>query len=89
MKVEETYSPDGKTLNGYLFECPGCGFAHVFDHRWQFNQDFESPTFSPSLLVRGHDGSVCHSYVRSGKIQFLGDCTHEKAGQTLELNDID
>jgi hypothetical protein len=31
---------------------------------------------------------VCHSYVTDGKIQFLGDCTHPLAGQTVELPDI-
>lgn len=30
---------------------------------------------------------ICHSFVTDGKIQFLGDCTHEKAGQTLEIPD--
>ena len=29
----------------------------------------------------------CHSYVTDGKIQFLGDCTHELVGQTVELPD--
>lgn len=28
---------------------------------------------------------VCHSYVRDGQIQFLGDCTHKLAGQTVPL----
>ena len=28
---------------------------------------------------------VCHSYVRDGQIQFLGDCTHALAGQTVPL----
>jgi hypothetical protein len=28
---------------------------------------------------------VCHSFVTDGKIQFLGDCTHALAGQTVEL----
>jgi hypothetical protein len=31
----------------------------------------------------------CHSFVRDGKIQFLNDCTHDEAGQTLDLEDID
>jgi hypothetical protein len=31
---------------------------------------------------------VCHSFVRDGRIQFLGDCTHALAGQTVELPDI-
>jgi hypothetical protein len=31
--------------------------------------------------------SVCHSFVTDGKIQYLNDCTHELAGQTIELPD--
>ncbi len=31
---------------------------------------------------------VCHSYVVDGQIRFLGDCTHELKGQTVELPDI-
>lgn len=30
---------------------------------------------------------VCHSFVTNGLIQFLGDSTHELAGQTVELAD--
>lgn len=29
--------------------------------------------------------SVCHSFVRDGSIQFLTDCTHAMAGQTVPL----
>lgn len=28
---------------------------------------------------------VCHSFVNDGQIQFLGDCTHELANQTVPL----
>jgi hypothetical protein len=28
---------------------------------------------------------VCHSFVRDGQIQFLGDCTHRLVGQTVPL----
>lgn len=28
---------------------------------------------------------VCHSFVTDGKIQFLADCTHKLAGQTVPL----
>ena len=31
---------------------------------------------------------TCHSFVTDGKIQYLNDCTHEYAGQTIELEDI-
>lgn len=29
--------------------------------------------------------TVCHSFVTDGRIQFLGDCTHALAGQTVTL----
>lgn len=29
--------------------------------------------------------AVCHSFVKDGRIQFLGDCTHALAGQTAPL----
>jgi hypothetical protein len=50
----------------------------------------DRPTFSPSILVTWEWGErrgkkVCHSYVREGQIQFLGDCTHKLAGQTVPL----
>jgi hypothetical protein len=33
--------------------------------------------------------SICHSFIREGMIEFLGDCTHKLAGQTVELLDIE
>jgi hypothetical protein len=32
----------------------------------------------------GHE-MCCHSYVNNGRIQFLSDCTHPLAGQTVDL----
>lgn len=32
---------------------------------------------------------VCHSFVTDGRIQFLSDCTHALAGQTVELLDLE
>lgn len=29
----------------------------------------------------------CHSFVRAGRIEFLGDCTHALAGRTVPLPD--
>lgn len=29
----------------------------------------------------------CHSFVTDGRIQYLGDCTHALAGQTVDLPD--
>ncbi len=83
----------------YLFRCPGCKYDHrviVKSGRggpeWGFNHSMEYPTFSPSLLVREYDGDtvvrVCHSYITDGKIQFLGDCTHELKGKTVEMYEL-
>ena len=57
---------------------------------WSWNGNKLKPTFSPSILTRlrwGPEGKeICnHVFVRDGKIQYLGDCTHEYAGKTLEL----
>lgn len=35
----------------------------------------------------GFNCGCCHSFVTDGKIQFLGDCTHALAGQTVDLED--
>jgi hypothetical protein len=59
---------------------------------WDFNGDMERPTLSPSILSRREmDGKpyVCHSFVRDGNIEFLSDCTHEFAGQTIPLPDVE
>lgn len=31
----------------------------------------------------------CHSFVTDGQIRFLGDCTHELAGKTVDLPEIE
>ena len=35
--------------------------------------------------VEGSKDSVCHSFVTDGKIRFLDDCTHDMAGQIVDL----
>lgn len=39
--------------------------------------------------LKGAKDEVCHSFVREGKIQFLNDCTHKLAGQTVDLIEIE
>lgn len=81
------------TNNGfYLFHCPGCNRTHYVDKNiWQFNGDVDNPTVSPSILVNGYEKCInpteprCHSFIKDGKIQFLSDCSHSLAGQTVEL----
>lgn len=65
---------------------------------WGWNGDGDRPTFTPSVLVT-HEAKPgaseefkewrterrCHSFITDGRIQFLSDCTHELAGQTVDL----
>jgi hypothetical protein len=87
---------DHKSL---LFFCPGCKHAHGVNISpignqpvWEFNGNDEVPTIAPSILVKWDEGDdhkqcCCHSFVKDGEIQFLSDCTHTLAGQTVELPD--
>ena len=62
------------------------------DRKWQFNGDRNAPTLSPSVKS-GHDGPggddpwvhVCHHFLRGGRIEYCGDCTHGMGGQTAEM----
>jgi hypothetical protein len=53
--------------------------------RWGFNGNLDAPTFTPSLMVNQGHSSQCHSFLTDGKIQFLSDCNHALAGQTVDL----
>jgi len=77
----------------YLYNCPGCGYEHAFGLRseggnHEFNMDLNNPTVSPSLLQNFSPDKKCHSYIKNGKIEFLSDCWHKLAGQTVELPEI-
>lgn len=82
----------------YKFYCPACKECHWVavgprsvwgdSPRWSFNENFDSPTINPSLLVtyKMPEGEKrCHSFIREGKIQYLSDCTHEMAGKTVDI----
>lgn len=87
---------DGKLL----FHCPGCNRIHILNDpnykpRWGFNCDLEKPTIRPSILCEWEYGPaenrtkhVCHSFVTDGKIEFRNDCTHDLAGETVDLLDV-
>ncbi|WP_419877659.1 DUF6527 family protein [Brevibacillus centrosporus] len=68
-----------------VFFCPGCQQLHGLDVRWNFNGDFKQPTFRPSLHYVGR----CHSFITDGRIQFLPDCSHDLAGNTVDLPDVE
>ena len=81
--------------------CPACGFEHRFNvdlenHGkwnegspvWDFDGNYDSPTFSPSMLHYGNERlghPRCHSYLEAGVWRFLSDCEHEMAGQTVPM----
>lgn len=73
--------------NRVYFHCPGCDSVHGVDStRWTFNGDANRPTISPSILCTWQPRpDRCHSFVRDGRIEFLSDCTHALAGQTVDL----
>lgn len=73
-----------------LFYCKACKEYHAVNTKgWRFNGNYDKPTLSPSILVTWGDNRRCHSFIRDGKIQYLSDCTHELAGQILDLEDND
>jgi hypothetical protein len=83
------------------FHCPGCNDYHQITtgpNGWTWNGSEDAPTFTPSLLAEylARDDapddvkaalarSRCHSFVTDGRIQFLSDCGHALAGQTVDL----
>jgi hypothetical protein len=82
-----------------VFFCPGCkydhgvtvalppGVSHDEKHPlWTWNGNLEKPTAQPSLLVNQHQPSArCHLFIREGQLQFLPDCYHQLAGQTVDM----
>jgi Family of unknown function (DUF6527) len=67
--------------------------------KWSFDGNVEKPTFSPSINLRINTPdmkeynacagtTICHYFVRAGKIVFCSDCTHVLKGQTVDLPPI-
>lgn len=62
-------------------------------NNWSWNGDIENPTVKPSILVQTVYGEKreplrCHTFVNDGVVQFLSDCSHELAGQTINLLEV-
>ena len=98
-KVSKVYN-SRNDLVGYSFECLRCKCSHLYyvSHKghqgatWKFNGDIEKPSFTPSLLVnaaRLPHTPRCHLFVTDGFIRYLADCTHDLAGQTIEMQPIE
>jgi hypothetical protein len=91
-------SDDKRGGFSHIWQCPACGNGHVanFDPErtgplWNLSGSLEKPTITPSILVhypREKGGEIkCHVYITDGQIQYLSDCTHDMAGQTIPMED--
>lgn len=95
-KIHPSSTHDESEIS-YCFHCPGCEHSHPVRVKstnpaerycWQWNGSLEAPTFKPSLLVyESIHYPRCHSFITDGRIQFLPDCGHALAGQTVEIPD--
>lgn len=88
-KVNKEDSPESPD---YVFLCPACAYGHgiwttnpnMNGDKWFFDGNFEAPSIKPSIMIQDRD-TICHSFVKAGRIEFLGDCTHSLKGKTVEL----
>lgn len=72
-----------------LYFCTACDCNHMVTFSrepvWNWNGDAIKPTLQPSVRVRFGDGRVCHHNVSAGQFEYLPDCTHALAGQTIPM----
>lgn len=94
----EQPTEDGIEMQGGLHMLPVN--SAVKTPQWTWDGNLDAPTLSPSILTsmaharrRSAPGEplvdvgqfTCHSFIRGGQIEFLSDCTHALAGQTVPL----
>ncbi len=96
------YVDDAGTEHRYshlLLGCPGCGGFHTVyvntepgdtgAEPWEWDGNLDAPTVSPSILVNAsRPDHRCHSFVRAGCWEYLSDCDHDLAGQTVPLGPL-
>lgn len=88
----------GHGYDALMFICPGCAEwggsgVHMLPVAgdtagrpiWEWDGNLDAPTLSPSILTRVGEGRVCHSFLRAGVFEFLGDSTHSLAGRQVPL----
>lgn len=94
-----------KLINGKVVQCKPDEATHIILHMpgplptriipiangdWTWNNDIDKPTIQPSILSECPNiCDRCHALINDGKVQFLSDCSHELAGQTLDLLEIE
>jgi len=79
-----------------VYRCPACKHQHsVPFKRWNWNGDVDKPTLHPSVRHFYTDNenkvqhTVCHYFIKEGKIEYCNDCPHSMKGQTVELPDVE
>lgn len=83
-----------------IFWCAGCNEHHgvwlaanpnpTTGAAWNWNGNKVNPTFSPSIHILPTSVQLCcHSFIKGGMIQYLGDCGHSLAGKTVRMMTID
>ena len=88
--VEDAYG-----AKGFAHWCPGCKAVHVvWYHKgtrggacWTWDGNAEAPTTSPSIRLSTQHGTICHYFLKAGKIEYCGDCQHPLSGKTVVLPD--
>ena len=68
---DKSHHPEGWCEGAFWFDTA----KDVLDEKytfWQFNDDFEKPTLTPSFLCHCKE---CHIFIRDGKVVDAG-CTH-------------
>lgn len=55
---------------------------------WGWDENLEAPTLTPSILTHGAGEWRCHSFLRAGVFEFLGDSSHPLAGQHVPMPDL-
>lgn len=73
---------DKPTLSPSILARGGC----CYEPNWHQSEKHGEPCDKGSPDEDGISMChVCHSFVRDGRIEFLGDCTHELAGNTVDM----
>jgi hypothetical protein len=57
---------------------------YIAGHQGKCWCDITGPSGTPKDFLC----SRCHCFVRDGRIEFLGDCSHDHAGQTVDMQDL-
>jgi hypothetical protein len=97
----KTISEDDHTYEALMFICPGCATdeasglhmlpvnsSETTQPSWEWDGNLEAPTLNPSILTGKGSEVICHSFLKAGVFEFLTECTHEFAGQSIPMPDL-